>query len=154
MAKSQDSYNKKEKEKKRLKKKKAKLERREQRKLEKQESGPKSFEDMLSYVDEFGNLTSTPPDPNKKKTQIKAEDIQLGASPRDNSPEETIRKGIVKFFNDDKGFGFIIDSETKESVFVHINNLSEPIKENDKVSFEIEMGPKGMNAVNVNISKG
>ena len=154
MAKSQDSYNKKEKEKKRLKKKKAKLERREQRKLEKEESGPKSFEDMLSYVDEDGNLTSTPPDPDKKKKVIKAEDIMLGVPPRDNTPMDIIRNGLVKFFNGEKGYGFIVDTETKESVFVHMNNLSEPITENDKVTFEVEMGPKGMNAINVKKVKG
>jgi cold shock CspA family protein len=153
MAKSQDSYNKKEKEKKRLKKKKEKLERREQRKLEKEESGPLSFEDMLSYVDEDGNLTSTPPDPTKKKKVIKAEDIVLGVPPRDNTATETVRNGIVKFFNGEKGYGFINDVETNESVFVHVNNLSGPITENDKVTFEVEMGPKGMNAINVNLIK-
>ena len=96
MAKSQDSYSKKEKEKKRIKKKKAKLERREQRKVEKAESGPKSFEEMLSYVDENGNLSSTPPDPSKKK-QIKAEDIVLGIPPKDDTFVEPIRTGQVKF---------------------------------------------------------
>ena len=150
MAKSQQSFNKKEKEKKRLKKKKEKLERREQRKLEKIENGPKSFEDMLSYVDENGNLSSTPPDPAKKK-KIKAEDIVLGIPPMDKSAEQTVRQGQVKFFNDEKGYGFIIDLDTKDSIFVHINNIAEPIQENDKVTFEVEMGPKGPNAVNVKI---
>ena len=152
MAKSQQSFNKKEKEKKRLKKKKEKLERREQRKLEKAENGPKTFEEMLSYVDEDGNLTSTPPDPSKKK-KIKVEDIVLGVPPIDKSITEVIRKGQVKFFNDEKGFGFITDVETKESIFVHINNIvdAESIQENDKVTFELEMGPKGPNAVNVKL---
>lgn len=145
-----DSYNKKEKEKKRLKKAKLKKERREQRKLEKEEQGKKSFEDMLMYVDEDGNLTPTPPDPNKKKKEIKAEDIILGAAPIDNSNVDPIHKGKVKFFNSEKGFGFIIDDATNDSVFVHINNLSEEITENDKVTFEVEMGPKGLNAINVN----
>ena len=75
MAKSQQSFNKKEKEKKRRKKKKDKLERREQRKLEREEVGPKSFEDLIRYVDEDGNLTTTPPDPTKKKEEIKLENI-------------------------------------------------------------------------------
>jgi len=152
MAKSQESYNKKEKEKKRRKKKQEKLERREQRRLDKAEGGTKSFEENLSYVDENGNLTSTPPDPSKKK-KIKVEDIVLGVPPKDDTPIETIRKGRVKFFNDEKGFGFIIDMETKESVFVHANNLSEPISENNMVTFEIEMGPKGPNAINVTLDK-
>jgi len=151
MAKSQQSFNKKEKEKKRLKKKKEKLERREQRKLEKAESGPKTFEDMLSYVDEDGNLTSTKPDPSKKK-KIKVEDIILGVPPIDKSIKEFIRKGQVKFFNDEKGYGFIVDVETKDSIFVHLNNIAESIQENDKVTFEVEMGPKGPNAVNVKLA--
>lgn len=151
MAKSQQSFNKKEKEKKRRKKKKDKLERREQRKLEKAENGTKSFEDMLMYVDEDGNLTPTPPDPNKKKKEIKLENIVLGAAPVDNTPVETVREGQVKFFNDEKGYGFINDKATKESIFVHINNVEGELRENDRVTFEIENGPKGPNAVNVKL---
>lgn len=149
MARSQVSYNKKEKEKKRKKKKQEKFERRVQRREEKAEEGPKSFEDMLSYVDEDGHITSTPPDPNKKKRVIKAEDIVLGVPPRDDTPYDPIRHGKVKFFNDEKGYGFIVDNETKESIFVHANNLSSQIRENDNVAFEVEMGPKGPNAVRV-----
>ena len=67
MGRSQESFSKKEKEKKRRKKKQEKRERREQRKAEKEERGAVSFEDMLAYVDENGNLTSTPPDPSKKE---------------------------------------------------------------------------------------
>lgn len=152
MAKSQDSFNKKEKEKKRIKKNQEKLERREQRKAERLESGPKSFEDMLSYVDENGNLSSTPPDPSKKKV-FRAEDMILGAPPQNDTPEKTVRQGRVKFFNDEKGYGFIIDLETNDSIFVHINNLSDPIRENDRVTFEVEMGPKGPNAVRVRLVK-
>lgn len=152
MAKSQDSFNKKEKEKKRQKKNQEKQERREQRKADKLEGGTKSFEDMISYVDENGNLTSTPPDPSKRK-EIKVEDIVLGASSRYVEEEETTRRGRVKFFNDEKGYGFIVDAETKESVFVHINNINGTIRENDRVTFEVEMGPKGANAVNVSLDK-
>ena len=68
-----------------------------------------------------------------------------------HNPEDLIRKGIVTFFNDTKGYGFIKDLETQESVFVHINSLTEEVKENNKVTFEVEMGPKGANAVNVNL---
>ncbi len=150
MAKSQQSFNKKEKEKKKQKKRKLKLERREQRKIEKAETGDVPFEDQLMYVDENGNLTSTPPDPKKKKI-IKVEDILLGSPPveeMDDSP----RIGKVKFFNDEKGYGFLADAETKESIFVHINNAYSEIRENDKVSYEVEMGPKGPTAVNVKLA--
>lgn len=127
------------------------MERRVQRKVEKVEAGPQSFEDLIRYVDEDGNLTSTPPDPSKKK-KIKAEDIVLGAPQMSDAKLDPIRNGLVKFFNDEKGFGFIIDTETKESIFVHINNTSaDSLNENDKVTFEIEMGPKGPNAVNVKL---
>ncbi len=152
MGKSQESFNKKEKEKKRLKKRKEKRERREQRKIEKEETGPKSFEDMIMYVDENGNLTSEKPDPLKMKVDIKLEDIVIGAAVRSDVEMDPIRTGRVKFFNDEKGYGFITDLETKESVFVHINNIAEPIKENDKVQFEVEMGPKGPNAVRVKMA--
>ncbi len=149
MGKSQESYNKKEKEKKRLKKRQEKRELREQRKAERDEAGPKSFEDMISYVDGNGNLTKTKPDPKDLEIDIELEDIIIGAPPRTDEVMDTIRIGRVKFFNDEKGYGFIIDKETKESLFVHINNISAPIKENDHVSFEVEMGQKGPNAVRV-----
>lgn len=148
MAKSQETFSKKEKEKKRRKKKQDKRERREARKQAKEERGKLSFEDQISYVDEFGNLTSTPPDP-AKKLKVKAEDIQLGVPTREHVPMEVERKGTVKFFKEDKGYGFIVDSQTKESIFVHINNVDGEIHEGNLVSFEIEMGPKGPNAVRV-----
>ena len=66
-----------------------------------------------------------------------------------NEAIDPIRKGTVTFFNDSKGYGFIRDSETKESVFVHINNVLEDIKEGNLVSFEVEMGQKGPTAVKV-----
>lgn len=152
MAKSQDSFNKKEKEKKRRKKNQEKRERRQQRKAEKLEAGPKSFEDMISYVDENGNFTSTPPDPSKKKV-IKVEDIVLGTPAQSDEPEDMVHQGKVKFFNDEKGYGFIVDAESKDSIFVHANNLSDPVQENDRVTFEIETSAKGLNAVNVNLVK-
>lgn len=153
MAKSQQSFNKKEKEKKRRKKKQDKFERRMQRKVEKAEAGKKTFEQQLAYVDENGNLSDTPPDPAKKR-EIKVEDIQLGAATRYDLPINQERRGRVKFFNDEKGYGFLIDAETKESIFVHANNSTVELRENDKVMFEIEMGVKGPNAVNVRYSTG
>ncbi|RYZ96849.1 MAG: cold shock domain-containing protein, partial [Sphingobacteriaceae bacterium] len=53
------------------------------------------------------------------------------------------------FFNESKGYGFIRDGQTQESVFVHINSLAEEVREGDKVSFEVEQGQKGPNAVKV-----
>jgi len=108
---------------------------------------------MYAYLDENGNLSSTPPDP-KKKIVVKAEDINIGVPKHEPvDPADLIRKGVVTFFNDSKGYGFIKDMASQESVFVHINSLTEQIKENNLVTFEIEMGPKGANAVNVKLSK-
>lgn len=146
MAKSRETYSKKENEKKKHKKRQDKAYRSDQRKAGKEEG--KSFEDMIAYVDEDGHLTSTRPDPSKVK-KVKKEDIEIGVPKREKA--DVIRKGKVSFFDDSKGFGFIIDKETEERIFVHINSLEGPIKENDKVTFEIEKGPKGPIAVNVQL---
>jgi CspA family cold shock protein len=60
-------------------------------------------------------------------------------------------KGTVKFFNESKGFGFIKDDETQKDYFVHSSGLKDTIKENDRVTFDLEMGKKGLNAVNVRL---
>ena len=147
MARSQETFSKKENEKKRLKKKQDKEEKREERKANSNKG--KSLEDMMAYIDEDGNLSSTPPDPRKKRI-VKSEDMQI-STPRQVAadPSEAFRTGTITHFNDAKGYGFIRDSQTQESIFVHINSIDGPVKENDKVSFEIEMGQKGPNAVRV-----
>ena len=148
MAKSQQTYNKKEREKKRLKKKQDKLERREQRKLEKAQRGKVPIEEQFMYLDEYGNLTSEKPDPTKK-IEIKAEDIQLGVNHEPRESFETVRRGKVKFFSDEKGYGFITDKATKESIFVHASNAYDDIKENHVVEFEVIKDQRGMKAINV-----
>ncbi|MEO7992064.1 MAG: cold shock domain-containing protein [Chryseolinea sp.] len=149
MAKSKETWNKKETEKKKEKKRKEKEQRKEDRKANAKEGI--SFDDMIAYVDENGNLSSTPPDPTKKRI-IKEEDIEIGvpkqADMRDVDPT---RKGKVTFFNDSKGYGFIKDSDSQDSIFVHVNGLIDAIKENDKVTFEVEMGMKGPNAIRVKV---
>lgn len=150
MAKSQATFSKKENEKKRLKKRNDKQEKREERQANKKSL---TLEDMMAYVDENGNITSIPPDPKKKKV-INTKDIQIGtARQEDIIDEDPIKKGIVTFFNEGKGYGFIRNSETQESVFVHVNGLKTQIKEGDKVSFEIEKGQKGPTAVRVSVIK-
>ena len=149
MAKSRETWNKKEREQKKQKLKKEKEERKKERKEMVQKG--KSLEDMMAYVDENGNISSTPPDPAKRRF-TKREDIEIGvpkAKPYD--PLEAMRKGVVTFFNDSKGYGFIKDSQNQQSIFVHVNACNEQIQEQSKVSFEIEMGPKGANAVNVKL---
>ncbi len=151
MAKSQQTFNKKEAEKKKQKKKQEKEQKKEERKANAKDG--KSLEDMIAYVDENGNLSSTPPDPNKKKKVIREEDMIIGVAKQDNTQEKTTRTGIVTFFNESKGYGFIKDLDSQDSVFVHINGLKDKIKENNKVTFEVEMGPKGPNAIDVKLVK-
>ncbi|MFN3378487.1 cold-shock protein [Runella zeae] len=62
-----------------------------------------------------------------------------------------MQEGTVKFFNDTKGFGFITPSNGGQDIFVHVTGLSEDIRENDNVSFDVENGKKGLNAVNVKV---
>lgn len=62
-----------------------------------------------------------------------------------------MKEGTVKFFNNTKGFGFIKPSDSDEDIFVHSSGLIDEIRENDKVQFEVEMGKKGLNAVNVEL---
>jgi len=60
--------------------------------------------------------------------------------------------GTVKFFNEAKGFGFVVDNSTKEEIFVHVTGLIDNIREGDQVTFNTERGKKGMNAVDVKIA--
>lgn len=147
MAKSKETFGKKEKEKKRLKEKQDKQNKMEERKANVKKG--KSLDEMMAYIDENGNISSMPPDPRKKKV-FNQEDMQIGVPKYEaDDSEEAIRTGVVSFFNESKGFGFINDLQTQERIFIHINQLTELIKENDKVSFEVEKGFKGLNAVNV-----
>lgn len=142
MARAQETFGKKEREKKRLKKREDKKKRKEARK-----SGEKN--DTFVYVDEFGQLTDTPPDP-ARKLKVAAEDIVVGVPKKEEQEEEDpIRNGKVNFYDDKKGFGFIVDTENNEKYFVHVSGLLDDIQENDKVIFELEKGQKGLNAVRV-----
>jgi CspA family cold shock protein len=62
-----------------------------------------------------------------------------------------MKKGTVKFFNETKGFGFI-KAEDGEEIFVHVSGLKNEIQENDEVTFDVERGKKGLNAVNVSLA--
>lgn len=145
MAKSQETFNKKEKEKLRQKKREDKMKKKEERKA----NGSSSFDDMIAYVDENGNLSATPPDPTKKKKVIAA-NIEIGIPTREEGEAvNPIHIGIVTFFDSSKGYGFIKDKDSQESYFSHINAHLEAISERDTVQFRIEKGMKGMNAVDV-----
>ena len=146
MGRSQETFNKKEREKKRAKKKEAKA-----KKMEERKANPTDKGDNLTYVDVYGNFHETPPEPTKK---VKAKDIVIGVPKKEEGEEEDpVHRGVVSFFNDSKGYGFIKDKDTQQSIFVHANGLTEDIVENNLVTFEIEKGPKGPNAVNVKVER-
>lgn len=149
MGRSHQTFGKKEREKKKEKKRKEK----EERRLQRKEEGTSSFDDMIAYVDANGNIVDTPPEPIDKKDEIKAEDIVIGIPPKDWEDEESVKTGTVSFFNHEKGYGFIKDSETKDSIFVHINNVEfENINEGNKVSYETQPGLKGPEACKVKLA--
>ena len=147
MARSQQTFSKREKEKKKQKKREEKQKKKEARKAEaKAGDGGIPF----AYVDKFGNLTDTPPESTEQE-EIDASEIVLGIPQKEEEEYDPIRKGKVAFFDHSKGFGFIMDTETQEKHFVHVSGLNDEIHENDKVTFELEKGQKGMNAVNVRV---
>ncbi len=151
MAKSQQTWNKKEKEKKRLKKKEDKALKKEDRKST---SSSSNLDSMIAYVDEYGNITDTPPDPSRKKINIDVDSIQLGVPKRDDMDnEDPIKRGTVTFFDSSKGYGFIKVKDSQDSLFTHINRHIDEIKEGNTVTFTVEMGQKGPVAVDVKIDK-
>lgn len=142
-----ETMGKKDREKKKQKKKQDKAEKMLNRKDNNNKG--KGLEDMMMYLDENGNLSPTPPDP-KKMREIAAEFIQIGVPRKEElEAEDKTRTGTVRFFDITKGYGFIDDAVTRESIFVHKNQVKENIQEGHKVTFETERTPKGLSAINV-----
>lgn len=146
MGRSRESFSKKEV---RKNKEKKRLEKEKKRQARKETEKGSSLEDMFAYVDEYGRITSTPPDPNAKE-DIEASEIEISVPKQDPDQQlDPVRQGTLTFYNESKGFGFIKDSETQESIFVHVSNLPEEIHEGDAVRFEVEYGHKGAFAARV-----
>lgn len=145
MPKSSETFNKREKEKIRIQKQQGKEQRREERKAKKES---KSFEDMIAYVDENGNFSSTPPDTTRRKA-IKESDINLSAANKGGASQSTRKQGVVKFFENEKGYGFIKDSQTQEEYFFHYSSADFNVAQSVAVTFDVERGPKGLNAVRI-----
>ena len=140
---------KRENEKKKLARRAEKQKRKEEKKLAPKANG---LDDMIAYVDENGMITSTPPEDNIKKEKIKQEDIVI-STPKKEKGVPTIMRGRIEFFNTSKGFGFVKDLSGTEKYFFHINNTVGDVAENDIVTFDLERGMKGMNAVNVRLEE-
>lgn len=149
MAKSQNDFIKKEKEKKRLQKRKAKQERKEERKANTQ-SGSSDLQTMMAYVDEDGNIVDTPPE-LQKKSKIDASEIEIGIPKKEKEDPNALRRGRVSYFDGSKGYGFIEQDGSKERFFIHSSNLTQAIAEGDKVLFSPQKGLKGMEATKVQI---
>ncbi|WP_418305911.1 cold-shock protein [Phocaeicola sp.] len=143
MAKSM-TVGKRENEKKRLAKREEKQKKKDSKKL----SSKSSFDDMIAYVDEYGMITSTPPEENIKKQEINVEEIMI-STPRKEDEEPVILRGRIEFFNEARGFGFIKDLAGIEKYFFHVNNVVTDVREGNIVTFDLERGAKGMNAVNI-----
>jgi len=136
------TFSKKEKEKKRLKKRQDKAEKMAMRKANAEQG--LQLEDMMAYVDENGNLSSTPPDPKKKKA-TKAEDIEIGIARRSEAEEgDGIQSGTVTFYNETKGYGFIQEDGNGDNIFFHLSEVQGKIQQGAKVTFESENSPKGL----------
>jgi len=144
MGRSQESFSKREKEKKRIKKKEDKAKRKEERKSE-------DFQEF-TYVDKFGNFHDTKPEEDPEDEVI-AEDIIIGIPPKEEGDEEErhVKVGVVTFFNEEKGYGFIKVEGGAESIFSHINGHVDTIKQGDRVKFQVEMCQKGPSAFDVKL---
>lgn len=146
MAKS-NSFNKREVEKRKQEKRKEKQQRKEERK----NNPTDSFEDMIAYVDENGVITDTPPEARAEEVEL--EDIEISVPKKEKSDEPEEMTGRVEFFDENKGFGFIKDRNSVNKYFFHKSNAELDIKENNIVTFKLERGTRGMNAVEVKIAK-
>ena len=144
-----ETWNKKEREKRKRQNKKEKAE----RKQERRENKIDNPESMYAYLDENGNLSSKPPDP-RKKIVINVEDIEIGVPKHEPvNPEDLIHKGIVTFFNGEKGYGFIERESGEGDVFVHFSAIQtqgfRTLHEGDEVEFEVKESDRGIQAANV-----
>ena len=129
------------------KKKQARRLEKQNRKEERKQSGKaNSFDDMIAYVDEYGMITSTPPDPDREKEEIKQEEISISTAKQE---EPDVLKGWVEHFNVEKGYGFIKDLAGTDKYFFHVNNVLTNIVENDIVTCDLEQGKRGLNAINI-----
>lgn len=148
MGRSKETFGKKAVRNKKQKKKKEKAQRRE----EKREQGSRSFDEMIAWVDENGNIVSSPPDP-EEKTEIDAESIEVGVPKEEPLDEDGKYTGKISNFDEARGFGFINCIELNDSVFVHANDCNEPIGPGDKVEFEVEKTARGLKANQVKLIK-
>ena len=129
--------------------KQSKREEKQKKKEERLNNGSRSFEEMLAYVDENGVLHSTPQE--KPREEIDASEIAVSVSKQEAMEAPLPLSGRIDHFNESRGYGFVKDAENGEKYFFHISSAPEDIAEGDMVTFEIERGTRGMNAVRISI---
>lgn len=147
MGRSHESFHKKEVQKRKEKKRKDK----EKKRLERKESGKSGLDDMIAYVDENGAIIDTPPE--EKPESPEASEIEVSIPKKDPSESGRTKEGRVNFLNLSKGYGFINETGTGQSYFVHVNDFVDNINESDRVTFEPGKGQKGPVALNVKLQK-
>lgn len=139
------SFGKREKE----KKKQAKRLEKQKRKEERLAEGTATPDEMIAWVDEFGNITDVPPEERTEKVEsVKLEDIVI-STPKKEDVEVEPNRGRVEYFNDSRGYGFIKDLSSGEKYFFHISAAPADIAEGQTVTFDLERGTRGLNAFNI-----
>ena len=116
----------------------------QQKKEERKSNGTSSFEDMIA---------DTPPTPNNKPQEVDMSTIEVSTPRRTEEPIELVHEGRIEHFNVSKGYGFVKDLKNAEKYFFHISGLIDNIIENNIVTFELEKGSRGMNAVKIKLKK-
>jgi cold shock CspA family protein len=149
MGRSQESFNKKNV---RAKKEKKRKEKEQKKALRKEDSKSGDLDSMIAYVDEYGRIVDEPVDPDKRE-EVVAEDIELGATSKEIPEEDGLKNGVVDYFNESKGFGFIKENTTNNNFFVHVFDVEGELNIGDHVTFEIGSGQKGPAAKNVKVIK-
>ena len=123
----------------------------QEKRLAKQQTS--SFEDMIAYVDENGVITDTPPTTNEKPQEIDISTIEVSTPRKTDEPVITEYEGRVEFFNTSKGYGFIKNLKNAEKYFFHVSGLQDEVTDGNLVTFKLERGPRGMNAVEIKHKK-
>lgn len=142
-----ETFSKKERNKKKLQKRREKEQRRDEKRLESATNG-KSLEEMFAYVDENGNLSTTPPD-SRKIRQVALEDVAISTPRGEQEDPDTLPTGTISYFDTSKGYGFITNPKNQERIFVHKSQLADPsviLATGDKVEYQAIKGPRGMQA--------
>ena len=107
----------------------------------------------IEWLHENGMITDTPPTPNNKPQEVDMSTIEVSTPRRTEEPIELVHEGRIEHFNVSKGYGFVKDLKNAEKYFFHISGLIDNIIENNIVTFELEKGSRGMNAVKIKLKK-